>query len=134
MERFLYRLSCSRHGPRFILKGALVLRVWAAPLSRPTKDVDLLGHVHNSVENLIQVVRNVCTTHVEPDGMVFEPDTVTAERIKEGADYPGVRVRFLGLLENGRASMQIDVVQGSSRSGRPSLMSGSQGKRIESRL
>lgn len=27
MERFLYRLSQSRHGSRFVLKGALVLRV-----------------------------------------------------------------------------------------------------------
>lgn len=112
MERFLYRLSRSRHGPRFILKGAVLLRVWAGPVSRPTKDIDLLGHVNNSVENLMQVLRDVCTTHVEPDGMVFDPDTVTAERIKEDADYPGVRGRFLGLLENARAAMQIDVAFG----------------------
>jgi hypothetical protein len=28
MERFLYRLSKSTHADRFILKGALMLRVW----------------------------------------------------------------------------------------------------------
>lgn len=28
MERFLYRLSMSPHSERFILKGALMLRVW----------------------------------------------------------------------------------------------------------
>ena len=27
MERFLYRLSVSRHGHKFVLKGALMLRV-----------------------------------------------------------------------------------------------------------
>ena len=28
MERFLYRLSQSRHSECFVLKGALMLRVW----------------------------------------------------------------------------------------------------------
>ena len=43
MERFLYRLSKSPHAARFVLKGALMLRVWDAPMARPTKDIDLLG-------------------------------------------------------------------------------------------
>lgn len=49
MERLLYRLSKSTHSDDFILKGALMLRVWDAPMSRPTRDVDLLGHLDNSV-------------------------------------------------------------------------------------
>jgi hypothetical protein len=28
IERFLYRLSCSRHSKSFVLKGALLLLVW----------------------------------------------------------------------------------------------------------
>ncbi len=36
MERFLYRLSQSAHANRFILKGALMLRVWRSPEIRPT--------------------------------------------------------------------------------------------------
>lgn len=42
MERFLYRLSQSRHADRFILKGALMLRVWRLPEFRPTMDIDML--------------------------------------------------------------------------------------------
>ena len=30
MERFLYRLSCSDHADLFILKGAMMLRIWHA--------------------------------------------------------------------------------------------------------
>lgn len=41
--------------------------------------------------------------------MVFDPSTVKTERIKEDADYEGVRVRFLGLLGSARVSMQLDV-------------------------
>lgn len=38
MERFLYRLSQSSHADRFILKGALMLRVWCLSEFRPTMD------------------------------------------------------------------------------------------------
>ena len=41
--------------------------------------------------------------------MVFDPATVKTERIKEDADYEGVRVRFVGLLGKARVAMQIDV-------------------------
>lgn len=50
--------------------------------------------------------REVCAADVEPDGMVFDPATVKTERIKEDADYEGVRVRFVGLL--GRARRHAD--------------------------
>ena len=35
MERFLFRLGASEHAGRFVLKGALMLRVWNLPLARP---------------------------------------------------------------------------------------------------
>lgn len=109
MERFLYRLSTTAHRARFILKGALMLHVWDAPLARATKDLDFLGRLDNSLENLERVIREVCAADVEPDGMVFDPATVKTERIKEDADYEGVRVRFVGLLGKARVAMQIDV-------------------------
>jgi len=89
MERLPYRLSTTPHRARFVLKGALMLHVWDAPLARATKDLDFLGRLDNSLENLERVVREVCTADVEPDGMVFDPATVKAERIKEDADYEG---------------------------------------------
>jgi hypothetical protein len=109
MERFLYRLSATSHRTRFVLKGALMLHVWEAPLARATKDLDFLGRLDNSLENLDRVVREVCAADVEPDGMVFDPATVKTERIKEDADYEGVRIRFVGLLGKARVAMQIDV-------------------------
>ena len=109
MERFLYRLSQSPHRARFTLKGALMLHVWNAPQARATKDIDFLGRTNNSLENLTAVVRELCSIAVEPDGMIFDPDTVQATRIKEDADYEGVRVRFIGHLGKARVAMQIDV-------------------------
>lgn len=109
MERFLYRLSTTPHRARFVLKGALMLHVWDAPLARATKDLDFLGRLDNSLENLERVIREVCTAEVEPDGLVFDSATVKTERIKEDADYEGVRARFVGLLGKARVTMQIDV-------------------------
>ncbi|MCC6996192.1 MAG: nucleotidyl transferase AbiEii/AbiGii toxin family protein [Deltaproteobacteria bacterium] len=109
MERFLYRLSTSPHADKFVLKGALMLRVWEAPAARPTRDIDLLGRMDNSPENLARVVAEVCEAEVEPDGLVFKVSTVKAIRIKEDADYAGVRVRFEGLLGKAKIPMQIDV-------------------------
>jgi hypothetical protein len=109
MERFLYRLSKSPHAARFVLKGALMLRVWDAPMARPTKDIDLLGRLENSLENGSTVVREVCALEVEPDGLVFRPATVKSERIREDADYEGVRIRFDGFLARARIAMQLHV-------------------------
>ncbi len=109
MERFLYRLSSSTHRSRFILKGGLMLHAWKAPLARATRDVDLLGRLENSLEVVGRTIREVCSTEVTPDGLVFDPDTLTVEHIHEEAESPGVRVRFMGLLGKVRLGMQLDV-------------------------
>lgn len=53
MERFLYRLSMSQHSNRFVLKGALMLRVWRSPETRPTMDIDMLGMTSNSEIDIV---------------------------------------------------------------------------------
>lgn len=109
MERFLYRLSRSKHRDRFVLKGALMFVVWETPRSRATRDIDFLAKLDNSVGSLSATVKNVCLTKVEDDGLVFDADSVEGEIIKENADYSGVRVTFIGTLERARIPMQLDV-------------------------
>ncbi len=109
MERFLYRLSRSTHARSFVLKGALMLRVWQIPQSRLTRDIDLLGFTDNSTDNLAAVVRDVCLTPVLDDGLTFEVETVNAQPIRERADYEGVRVTFVAHLGKSVLPMQIDI-------------------------
>jgi len=109
MERFLYRLSKSAHADRFVLKGALMFTVWQAPVMRPTMDIDLLGITENSVDAIVAISREICLQEIEPEGLVFEPDSVGGERIVEDADYGGVRVRFRGTLGTARVTMQLDI-------------------------
>ena len=109
MERFLFRLSRSPHVDSFVLKGALLFRVWDMPDSRATRDIDFLAYLDNSPSNLAAIVRDVCTLDDINDGLKFDADTVEAQRIKEDADYEGVRIRFRGRLGNAQISMQMDV-------------------------
>jgi len=109
MERFLHRLSLSPGAESFVLKGALLFRVWDVPDSRATKDIDFLAYVDNSPENLVAIFREVCTIDSPDDGLIFDPDTVESRRIKEDAEYAGVRTRLRGQLGKARVIMQIDV-------------------------
>lgn len=124
MERFLYRLSQSKYKDKFILKGALALLAWNAPTVRPTKDIDLLGEFDNNVEVIIQVISEICKQNVEPDdGLNFDIKTITGIKIKEGADYQGVRVRFLSYLDTAKVTMQIDIGFGDSVYPKPEINS-----------
>jgi predicted nucleotidyltransferase component of viral defense system len=109
IERFLYRLAQSQYRDRLVLKGALMLLVWKTPVTRPTRDIDLLGRISNDLESVRSIIEEICRQAVEDDGLVFDPSTVTTERIAEDADYEGVRARFQGHLGNARIPMQIDL-------------------------
>ena len=109
IERFLYRLSRSSHAGKFILKGALMLMVWEVRAFRSTMDIDMLGKIKNSTDSITSMVREVCLQEVDPDGVVFDPDSIRGERITEDADYEGVRVHFRGALDTARIAIQLDV-------------------------
>lgn len=109
LERWLYRLSRSGYSERFVLKGALLLRVWDTHVARPTRDIDLLAHAGNDLEAIRRTITAICETPVDDDGMVFREQSVATERISEDADYQGVRATFRGLLETVRCPMQVDM-------------------------
>lgn len=86
-----------------------MLRVWGAPGSRPTRDIDLLAFLDNEIELLESITRDACMVDVDDDGLRFDAAAVSGKRIKEDADYKGVRIKFVGYLEKARIPMQIDV-------------------------
>lgn len=109
MERFLYRFSVSPYVDKFILKGALMLRVWDSPEIRPTMDIDLLGKTSNDLEKIKAQITDIINTEGYDDGLNFDSNDLKVLRIKENADYQGVRVKFKALLESARINMQIDI-------------------------
>jgi hypothetical protein len=122
LERFLYRLGRSPYGHEFVLKGALMFTVWQSPFSRPTRDIDLLGRLGNSVEHVVSAIQAICQESVPGDGLRFDAESVLGERIIEAANYAGVRVRFTAHLGTARVPMQIDVGFGDPLVPGPSLV------------
>lgn len=108
IERFLYRLARSRHKDSFVLKGAMLLLAWGSELYRPTKDLDLLGFGSADVVEVANRIREICSVPAH-DGIVLDVAGIEAERIKEDAEYEGVRVWVPASLEGARVTMQIDV-------------------------
>jgi hypothetical protein len=119
IERLLSRLSLSPYRDEFVLKGAMLFRIWTAHTHRPTRDLDLLGRGGPSVEALTRVFQAICGLAVEEDGLTFDPATVTAERIKEDQEYEGVRVGCRVQLGRARIDLQIDVGFGDAVVPRP---------------
>lgn len=109
IERLLYRLSQSRYADRFLLKGAMLFRIWTESSHRPTRDLDLLGTGPAEAEELTKIFREICSTPVEPDGLEFLGNSVNANPIREEAVYGGIRVTMEARLGNIRVHVQADV-------------------------
>jgi hypothetical protein len=109
MERFLYRLSLTHHANQFILKGALMLRIWQAPEIRPTMDIDLLGRTNNDISQLTSIVEDILSVEIEPDGLIFFTKQIKVETIAEEAEYQGVRIWFPAKIDTMSLNMQIDI-------------------------
>jgi len=111
IERLLYRISQSPHRNRFILKGATLFTVWGGAPHRATRDLDLLGSGDASIAGLIAVFKEVCAIPSE-DGLVFDPETVTAAEIRTTDEYGGTRLNLRATLDRARIDIQIDVAFG----------------------
>jgi len=110
LERLLYRLSISAHADRFVLKGALLFRLWFELEQRPTRDADFLGYGPAEPDGLASIFRELAIMKVQPeDGVVFNADSVVAEDIRKIAGYPGVRVSLKAELAKARIPVQCDI-------------------------
>jgi len=108
LERLLYRLSISEQRDQFMLKGALLFDLWFDVPHRPTHDADFLGFGSAEIPHQEEVFRSICRIEVE-DGIVFQPDSVKAAEIRKEANYAGVRITLVGLLDGARCPVQVDV-------------------------
>lgn len=108
VERFLYRLGRSRHRERFVLKGATLFAIWGTAY-RPTRDVDFTGYGSSNPQDVIGAIREICNTPDDVDHLVFDTDTITAEPIRDGSEYDGLRLKIRARLGESDVSIQVDV-------------------------
>jgi predicted nucleotidyltransferase component of viral defense system len=108
LERLLFRLSQSPHADRFVLKGAMLMMSWFDDPHRGTRDLDLLGFGDPSEAAMLATFGDILAQDTE-DGVVFDPDTLRVDRIREELDYGGLRLRAIASVGGARINLTIDI-------------------------
>jgi hypothetical protein len=107
LEGLIARVAASAYRGDFILKGGVLLA--AFNLRRPTKDVDLQATgIANDTDEVLERVREIAIIGLN-DGLIFDPNVITAHTIREDDDYAGVRLRLNAALGRARLTIGIDV-------------------------
>jgi len=109
MERFLYRLGKSPHREQFVLKGGSLLALWGGNMYRPTRDLDFTGYGSAEKADILQALREICLQPDEGVELVFDPDSLVIEPIRDDSEYHGFRIRFGASLGGSKISMMIDI-------------------------
>ena len=100
LERILFRLSKSKYRNIFVLKGALLFELWTRNgiVQRATpifwrQEIALRSDLSSYSRS---------SRHLNSDALRFDAKTVKADRIKENADYEGVRVTLIAFLDKAK--------------------------------
>ncbi|MFI5020071.1 MAG: nucleotidyl transferase AbiEii/AbiGii toxin family protein [Alphaproteobacteria bacterium] len=108
-ERFLYRLGQSPHREQLVLKGTMLFALWGGSFYRPTRDLDFTGYGSDDREAVLQRFQEIFTIPVADDGLAFDAATLTAEPIRDDAEYNGLQIRFQATLGGSLIPMRIDI-------------------------
>ncbi len=114
LERFLYRLGRSELRDRFVLKGAMLLRLWSDQPYRATRDLDLLRMGDGSFDAILADLQAICSVPVEADGIDFDAGAIRIEAIRAEDEYAGTRAVLPARCGSARLPLQIDMGLGDS--------------------
>ena len=83
LERFLYRLGASNLRDRFVLKGAMLLRLWADQPYRATRDLDLLRRGDGEFNAVRADLRAILAAPAPPDAVSFDANKIEVRNAVE---------------------------------------------------
>jgi len=109
IERFLYRLAVSDRRDRFVLKGAMLLRLWSERPYRATLDLDLLRRGDGAFDAIRDDLRAIVATPVPPDAVGFDGERIRVEAIRAEDEHAGTRASVPTRCGSARLMVQIDM-------------------------
>ena len=110
LERVLERISLSPWRDSIVVKGGVLISSLIGVDKRSTKDLDTtIQGFPLTHENAERAFREIIATEVDDDFMF---DFVRTENIREGDDYPGIRIFLLANYERMSSPVTIDVTTG----------------------
>ena len=110
MEHLLERISLSKYQRNFIIKGGFLIAAIVGLDTRATMDLDttIKGFPLNH-ESIRGIFEEICSVSVEDD-VTFTVSNITD--IREGDDYPGLRVHLNAIYPPLNVAMKVDVTTG----------------------
>jgi len=120
-ERFLFRLAASPVRDRFVLKGAMLLRIWSDQPYRATRDLDLLRRGDGTADAIRRDIETICQVPVEADGLDLDIASIQLEPIRAEDEYVGTRVTMRVYCAKARIALQIDIGVGDTVYPAPAL-------------
>lgn len=112
LERLLERIAASERGGCFVVKGGFLIASIIGIENRSTMDIDVTARGFDvNQENVASIFRHVCEIEID-DQLIFSFDRV--EDIREGDDYPGIRVFLVAQYGKIRTPLTVDVTTGDS--------------------
>lgn len=110
MERFIERLSKSKHKDQLILKGGMLITAMVGLDTRTTMDLDTtIKGVQLNLNSIEALINDIISVDVD-DGVSFRIKAIS--EIMEEADYPGLRVSLEAHFDGVRTPLKIDFSTG----------------------
>lgn len=107
LEGFLARLAGSQYRENLVIKGGVLLAVYA--IRRPTADVDIAASgVPGEIERMRDMVTAIAVQRAD-DGIDFDTASANAERIRDEDQYAGIRVSLTARLATAVVRFHVDV-------------------------
>ena len=77
---------------------------------RPTLDIDFMSiRINRDADTITSAFIEVMNTEVQDDGIVFLPETISADPITIEKEYPRLRLTFDGKLDSIRKTLTMDI-------------------------
>jgi hypothetical protein len=108
LERLLHRLSITDYRDLFVLKGAMLMTTWFDVPFRPTRDLDLLGFGDDNPDATLAAFREICAVELD-DGVQFETAGLPIDRIRDEAEYGGLRLKTYATIAEARVCVTVDI-------------------------
>lgn len=110
LERLLERISLSAYKHNFILKGGFLISAIVGLDTRATMDLDTtIKGVMLKHESILDIFERICAVQIDDD-VQFE--IAGTSDIREGDDYPGIRVALKAKYPPISVPLTVDVTTG----------------------
>ncbi|MGM9640510.1 MAG: nucleotidyl transferase AbiEii/AbiGii toxin family protein [Faecousia sp.] len=110
LERLLERISLSKYNHNFILKGGFLISAIVGLDTRATMDLDTtIKGFKLTHESIRKIFGEICAVEIADD-VKFE--LVDISDIREGDDYPGIRVHLKANYPPISVPLTVDVTTG----------------------